>query len=104
MNALEAGLRGKCPNRPESDFLSVSVAQMLAPAVNFFKSKVFSGGIPRIGSVFPAALRQGVYQCSPALSTWHLATRDASLGEPFVLTGTGGGRQDMSFRLRGGAQ
>jgi hypothetical protein len=94
MNALEAGLRGKCPKRPESDFLSVSLAQMLAPAVSFFNpSKVFSGGIPRIGSLFPAALQQGVCHCSPALSTRHLGTCDASLGEPIVLTGTGGGRQ-----------
>ena len=98
MNALEAGL--KCPNRPESDL--VSVVEMLASGVNFFNR--WYGGITRIGSLFLAAVRQGVYLRSPALSTRHLDTRDAALGERIVLTGAGRPVRQMILRPRGSAQ
>ena len=104
MNALEAGLRGECPNHLESDFLSVS--SVLRQIANFFNpQKVFRGGILRVGSLFPAALRQGAYHCSPALSTRHPDIRDASHGESVVLTGNRWGPvRQMNPGLSGSAQ
>jgi hypothetical protein len=105
MNALEAGLRAKCPIRAESDIESVLLFEVLASVVNFSNpSPVLGGVITRIERLFLAAVRQGVYQGSPTLSTRHIDTRDGAVGEPIVLTEAGRLARQICLRLRGSAQ
>ena len=67
------------------------IGQMLASVVNFFNpSHVFiGGGITRIGPLFPAAVRQSVYQRSLALSTRHLEIQYTPLADQAGVVGTG---------------
>jgi hypothetical protein len=86
-----------------SDFLFV---QMLASMMNFCDpSHVFSGGMPRVGSLSLAAARQSVYHGSLALLTSDQDIQYSPRGEcAAALTVACRLAMPVSLALRGGAQ
>ena len=99
MNALEAGLRGRCQSCQESEAESVLSFEMLVSVVNFSNPPQVPGGVvTRIGLLSLAAPRQGLCEGSATLSSRQINTRDGAPVEPIGLA------KQMGLILRGGAQ